>query len=171
MGRLAARAGPQAAVVRARRRPSIGRLPVPAACRCSSLLGSSRATPATWAPPSPTRRGCASAAAVAHAAVHLVLCCCRAARCGGSPHHANAAVCCPPCTASSQRSHPMPFALVLALHHTPPAPPLPTPHSQLDFQPGQGDYRVYIVNLDLARGGSYFMRIYATNGAGLEGYR
>lgn len=46
-----------------------------------------------------------------------------------------------------------------------------TNKTRLDFQPGQGDYRVYIVNLDLARGGSYFMRIYATNGAGLEGYR
>ncbi len=44
-------------------------------------------------------------------------------------------------------------------------------HPQLDFQPGQGDYRVYIVNLDLARGSSYFMRIYATNGAGLESFR
>ena len=46
-----------------------------------------------------------------------------------------------------------------------PSPP------QLDFQPGQGDYRVYIVNLDLARGASYFMRIFATNGAGLESFR
>lgn len=50
------------------------------------------------------------------------------------------------------------------------APPLHLP-SQLDFQPGQGDYRVYIVNLNLAMGASYFMRIYATNGAGLEGFR
>ena len=45
------------------------------------------------------------------------------------------------------------------------------PHPQLDFQAGQGDYRVYIVNLDLAQGSAYFMRIYATNRAGLEGYR
>ena len=30
---------------------------------------------------------------------------------------------------------------------------------------------MYVINLSLAWGASYFMRVYATNGAGLEGYR
>ncbi len=42
---------------------------------------------------------------------------------------------------------------------------------QLDLRPSQGEFRVYVINLDLQKGSAYFMRIYATNGAGLEGFR
>ncbi|PSC75196.1 Helicase sen1 [Micractinium conductrix] len=46
-----------------------------------------------------------------------------------------------------------------------------TNKTQLNLEPDQGEFRVYVINLDLKRGSAYFMRIYATNGAGLEGYK
>lgn len=50
--------------------------------------------------------------------------------------------------------------------------PAVTSKTKLDFDPSsQGEFRVYVINLGLRDGGTYFMRIYARNGAGLEGYR
>ncbi|KAL4419982.1 hypothetical protein ABPG75_007080 [Micractinium tetrahymenae] len=49
-------------------------------------------------------------------------------------------------------------------------PPV-TNKTQLDLRPSQGEFRVYVINLDLQKGSAYFMRIYATNGAGLEAFR
>jgi hypothetical protein len=50
--------------------------------------------------------------------------------------------------------------------------PLLASSLQLNFNPQtQGEFRVYVINLQLRDGAAYFMRIYARNGAGLEGFR
>jgi hypothetical protein len=42
---------------------------------------------------------------------------------------------------------------------------------QLDLDPAGTEFQVVVINLDLRDGAHYFMRISATNGAGLEGFR
>lgn len=67
-----------------------------------------------------------------------------------------------------------PLLLLTSFLHlpSPPWPSSPLTCPQLDFDPSsQGEFRVYVINLGLRDGGTYFMRIYARNGAGLEGYR
>ena len=51
-------------------------------------------------------------------------------------------------------------------------PPIPfLPSLQLELAPAGTEFQVVVINLDLKEGSPYFMRISATNGAGLEGFR
>ena len=144
----------------ARRHPACS--PTLAHCspaRRSLSLCAARAGPrATWGSPSPTRRRWGAEGRGAWG---------RGPGRGGAGGRTQRSVL--TCAPAPLPTHPCCFTHPSRTHLSP--HPLQHHTTQLYFDPSQDEFRVYVINLRLWVGGVFFMRVYARNGAGLEGFR